>query len=324
MNCAPSKKGYQVLQVLEFLYVGRSVREVSEVLHTPVSTLYRWIKRFNERGLDGLVFKGGGGRPRKIAVEKFEAEYVPILLEPQKAREENFTALKFHQYLKEECKEQLCYQTLLNYLHEMKLSRVVPRPSVTGKQNEEERDGFLAALKQVYKEQQEVWFGDEVGFEGDPRPRARWVKVGSKPVAGRASEHLRYSAIGAVHPESGEFVSLLVPEVDTIVFQTYLNEFSKATKGRKITLVLDNASWHKVKTLDWHNITPLFLPPYSPDLNPIENLWRYIKLNYFSNWFARNIEQLIDKLCFAFKSISDNKRQISSTTTFKNFNKLKC
>lgn len=318
MNCAPSKKGYQLLQTLEFLYLGKTVKEVSKVLHTPESTLYRWIKRFNAKGLDGVVFKGGSGRPRKIPLDKFQAEYIPIILEPQRIGEDNFTAVKFHKYLKQECCETLCYQTLLNYMHENRLSKVVPRPCVVDKQDAEARKDFLFKLKQVYENGNEVWFADEVGFEGDPRPRAKWVKVGSKPVAGRASEHLRFSAIGAVNPVTGEFFSLAVPEVDSIVFQTYLDELNKATHGRKITLILDNAAWHKVITLNWYNITPLYLPPYSPDLNPIENLWRYIKINYFNGWYAKDIEQLADKVCHALYEIGTDIPQIKSTTSFKN------
>lgn len=314
MDCAPSKKGYQILQVLEFLYLGNSVKSTAQTLHFAESTLYRWIKRFNEKGLDALVFKGGSGRPRKIPLEKFQAEYVPIILEPARVEEDNLSAIKFHRYLREECQESLCYQTLLNYLHESKISQVVPRPSVTGKQDEERRSEYLIKFKDLVTAEREIWFCDEVGFEGDPRPRSKWVKVGSKPVAGRTSEHLRYSAIGSVNAISGELVSLVVPEVDGEIFQVYLDELSKATKERAIILVLDNASWHKSSKLNWHNITGLYLPPYSPDFNPIENLWRYMKLNYFAGWYAKTIEELIEKICSAFQDMTTNKAQIQSTT----------
>ncbi|HMO02496.1 MAG TPA: IS630 family transposase [Oligoflexia bacterium] len=287
-------------------------------MHIPQSTLYRWIGRYNRKGLDGVVFKGGSGRPRKISIAKFQAEYVSLILEPQLAGEDNFTAVKFHKCLTQECRESLCYQTLLNYMHERSLSLVAPRPSVVDKQNEDDRREFLLKIHQLYQAGTEIWYADEVGFEGDPRPRSKWVKVGSKPVAGRASEHLRFSAIGAVNLNTGEFFSLAVPGVDSIVFQTYLDELSKVTNNRKITLALDNAAWHKTATLNWHNFTPLYLPEYSPDLNPIENLWRYIKINYFNGWYAKNIEQLVEKVCHSLHQIGSNTTQIRSTTNFKN------
>ena len=60
----------------------------------------------------------------------------------------------------------------------------------------------------------------------------------------------------------------------------FIDEFVKShppTANRQILLVLDNASWHKPKRLNWHHIKPLYLPPYSPDLNPIEHAWSKIK-----------------------------------------------
>lgn len=107
-------------------------------------------------------------------------------------------------------------------------------------------------------------------------------------------------------------MSLVVSGVDKVVFQAYLDELSKTTNKREIYLVLDNASWHKAKGLIWHNIKPIYLPPYSPDFNPIENLWRYMKINFFNNWYAKTVEELIDRICIAFNSLTSN--QIKSTT----------
>ena len=69
------------------------------------------------------------------------------------------------------------------------------------------------------------------------------------------------------------------------------------TTNRQILLVLDNASWHKPKRLNWHHIKPLYLPPYSPDLNPIEILWKVLKDRFFSDWYAKTLEQLEQRVC---------------------------
>ena len=314
MRIAPTQPGMKIYQGIQFIYRGDSIQETADRLRVTEKTVRNWVHRFNNEGITGLAQRGKSGRPRKIPIDKFQAEYIPVVLDPKLVDEDNFTGIKFHIYLKDQCREELCYQTLLNYFHENNLSLVVPRPNVIDKQDQEKRVRFIEALKASYNNQEEIWFGDEVGFEGDPRPRARWVKVGSKPVNGRASEHLRFSAIGSVNPISGEFISLVMSGVNTEVFQVYLDELASSTDNRAITLVLDNASWHKAKKLNWYNIKPLFLPTYSPDFNPIENLWRYIKINHFSNWFAKNIEQLIDRICEAFNSLS--KEQVKSTTNF--------
>lgn len=312
MRCAPTKEGHHMFQAIDFIYQGLSVKTVSELLHFSSKSIRNWIHKFNNEGITGLAIKGKSGRPRKIPIEKFQAEYLPLVITPQQVGEDNFTAIKFHNYLRTEHKEELCYQTLLNYFHENNLSLVIPRPRALGKQDTESRANFLEKLKLAINNREEIWFSDEVGFEGDPRPRSRWVKKGSKPINGRASEHIRFSAIGSINPLSGEMVSLVVPNVDAAVFQVYLDELDKSTNGRKITLVLDNASWHKSIGLKWHNIKPLYLSPYSPDYNPIENLWRYIKINHFSNWYAKTVEELIERICIALNSLT--REQIKSTT----------
>lgn len=301
---APTKEGFLRYFVLEFLYKGQSISEVSENFQISKRTIQRWVKLFNDEGLSGLRFKTKTGRPRKIPIDKFQADYLPIILDPKIAGEDSFTAIKFHNFLKENYQEELCYQTLLNYYHEQQLSLVIPRPSVIDKQDSQKREVFIENIKQLAEERKEIWFSDEVGFEGDPRPRARWVKKGSKPVNGRASEHLRFSAIGSVNPITGEIMSLVIPGADKKIFQIYLDELSKSTQNRELYLILDNASWHKGKDLNWHNIKPVYLPPYSPDYNPIENLWRYMKLNFFNNWYAKTIEELIDRICLAFNSLT--------------------
>lgn len=65
-----------------------------------------------------------------------------------------------------------------------------------------------------------------------------------------------------------------VPYTDTDVFQIFLDQLAKrtATSKKRILLVVDNSSWHHAAKLDWHHNIPMYLPAYSPDLNPIERL----------------------------------------------------
>lgn len=66
--------------------------------------------------------------------------------------------------------------------------------------------------------------------------------------------------------------------------------------GRKVWLVLDNASWHHAKSLQRHHIRTLFLPPYSPDLNPSERLWQHLKGHCLAGFITKYSVELADKL----------------------------
>lgn len=182
----------------------------------------------------------------------------------------------------------------------------------------EKRGQFIEKLKKLSKKSAlELWFSDECGVEGDPRLRRVWVKKGSNPRAPFLGDHLRYHVVGAVSPEKGKLFSLVVPHSDKEVFQAFLDQFAEHTRNskKKIVLVLDNASWHKAADINWHHIEPCFLPPYSPDLNPIEILWRCLKDRFFTGWVARSIDQLIERLCAALRSFIESPEQVSSITS---------
>jgi transposase len=315
-RCAPTYEGSYRFLAIEFLHSGMPIEVIATHFQKSVRTIQRWIKLFNEQGLDGLAIKGKSGRPRKIPKEIFEKECVPLILEPSMSGQSHWTAVKFHGYLVQELQKELGYSTLLRYLHENRLSLVVPR-STSIKRDEEKRRNFLDDIKAVFANtENELWFQDESGFEGDPRPNRVWVKKGTKPRLPYTGDHLRFQAIAAVCPATGEFNALATPHADADNFQVFLDYFADCTKDSKknIIMVLDNASWHKAKKLDWHHITPLYLPPNSPDFNPIETLWKVIKQSFFANWYATNIDQLIDRLCQALLHFMHKPLLVASIT----------
>ena len=76
---------------------------------------------------------------------------------------------------------------------------------------------------------------------------------------------------------------------------------------------MDNASWHKRKTTNWHNRQPMYLPPYSPDLNPIERIWLTMKARWFNNNVCKNEEKLSDRLDKDILDVIDNPHMTQKT-----------
>ncbi|WDP92644.1 MAG: transposase [Desulfobacter sp.] len=104
---------------------------------------------------------------------------------------------------------------------------------------------------------------------------------------------------------------------DADTFQAFLGEASEmiSFSRKRNVLIMDNASWHKKKTIDFYNFKPMFLPPYSQDLNPIEQIWDTIKARWFNNHVCRKIQQLIDGLDTAILDVIDNPMRTRKTTS---------
>jgi transposase len=263
--------------------------------------LQKWIKAFNERGIDGITYKPRSGRPRILPPEDVRKKILPLVDEPKLAGQYHWTAVKLSGFLKKEGLV-LSYSTLVRYLHEHGYARRIPRPMPEPPNREdweERREIFAYQLLELLEDpESNVFFGDEAGFEGDPRPRQRWVKRASRPTQSYYGGHVRQNVVGAVNPATGQLVSLIVPHSDTEVFQAFLDTMAKEVpdEGKDTWLILDNASWHKSKSLNWHHIKVKFLPAYSPDFNPIERLWQHLKSDYLAGFLTKDGKKLADKI----------------------------
>jgi len=93
-------------------------------------------------------------------------------------------------------------------------------------------------------------------------------------------------------PRLGDFYALEFTHSDTEIFQAFLDNANKDMnlKRKRNLIICDNAAWHKAKKIDWVRFEPVFLPPYSHDLNLIERLWLLIKAEWFSDFIARDYE----------------------------------
>jgi len=320
MGAAPSQAGYVRLCVIRALLLGNGREAVCEMFDVSDRRVRLWVHRFNERGIDGLAEPPRGrGRARKIDAGELGGELPALIEDPSLAGEEHWTAVKLHGHLQERYRVELGYSTVVRYLHEAGYVLRFPRPWPTGPGKcEEKREAFRAELDALReRDDVRVWFTDETGVEGDPRPRRRWAQKGSAPKADYHGGHLRRTVIGAVQPEGGELFTMRFNGCDTEVFQCYLDHLAEdcpPVPGKQDILIMDNASWHKVKSLRWHHFEPLYLPPYSPDFNPIERLWKYLKEQFLADFYTRDAEELENKIDESLRRLIRMPERINSVT----------
>jgi transposase len=315
MEAAPNRRSYVRLCAMRALLLGQSRTAVCQMFNRTDRMMRLWIELFNRGGIDALTTRPKPGRPRKVKLERVRDLLVPVLENPAQAGQMHWTGVKVHGFLKEQLALELGYRTTIRWLHELDFHLRVPQPWPE-RQNEEQRQEFLKQLRLLVNDPKaELWFSDECGVEGDPRPRRRWVQPGKRRNVPYLGDHIRQNVIGAVAPQSGGLFSLIVDGVDTDVFQFFLDEMAKAVpkkEGIRQILILDNASWHKAARVNWHHFEPKFLPGYSPDFNPIERLWLRLKADWFWDFIARTPNELTDRLCKALKSFIDQPNKTAS------------
>lgn len=151
----------------------------------------------------------------------------------------------------------------------------------------------------------EVWFQDEARI-GQKNGRTRiWARKGSRP---RLPADQRYQSaylFGAICPRRGAGAALMLPWANTEAMQLHLNEISRyvARKAHAV-LLMDRAGWHTSGALKVpKNITIILLPSRSPELNPVENVWQYLRQNSLSNRVFADYDAILDGGCEAWNRL---------------------
>jgi transposase len=131
----------------------------------------------------------------------------------------------------------------------------------------------------------EVWFQDEARFGQQGTITRVWARRGSRPRAVRQTKYEWLYVIGAVCPQTGESVGLLSPIINSEIVNVFLRQFiAEVSQDVHVLLLWDRAGFHMSKKLKIpENVTIVPLPSYSPELNPVENLWHYLRSHYWAN-----------------------------------------
>lgn len=154
--------------------------------------------------------------------------------------------------------------------------------------------------------EKELFFFDESRFGTHSKIGHGWFKTGTRTPVKSKLGFKNFYLYTAVNPKTGENFTLEMPSVNVDCFNVYLEELSKIYPDKKIILVMDGAGWHKAKNLKRpENIEFIFLPPYSPELNPVERFWLYLKRIILVNRIHLNLDSIRKEISKLLNKISD-------------------
>ena len=155
----------------------------------------------------------------------------------------------------------------------------------------------------------EVWFEDgaRVGLKG--RTGHRWWVRGERPRGLRRIGYEWAFLFGAVRPATGQGFALVLPEVSTAAMQEFLDGFAATLAAdAHAVLVLDQAGWHGSRALRVPpNVTFVPLPPYAPELNPVERVWLHLRERFLSHRVLDGYDAVVDACCEAWSALTPDR-----------------
>ena len=133
----------------------------------------------------------------------------------------------------------------------------------------------------------------------------RWARRGTRPAAPQDQRTASTYIFGAICPKEGRAAGLVLPHRNTAAMSLHLAEIAAAVApGAHAVLLLDQAGWHLSARLEVpSNITLVPLPPKCPELNPVENIWQFIRGNWLSNRVFRSYDDILDHCCHAWNRL---------------------
>ena len=142
----------------------------------------------------------------------------------------------------------------------------------------------------------------------------QWARRGSRPCQPADQRFDSAYLFGAICPARGTGAGLALPYADPDAMQLHLDEISRTVaRGAHAVLLLDRAGWHTTGHLNVpKNLTLLFLPSRAPELNPVENVWQYLRQTWLSNRVFDTYEAIIEAACEAWIRLMDQPQAITS------------
>ena len=156
-------------------------------------------------------------------------------------------------------------------------------------------------------------FQDEARFGRINDVRQCWAPKPIRPLCKAMLTHEYTYAYAAVEPATGTMDALILPQVNTYCMQIFLDTVAARHPGERIVMVMHGAGWHSSK----HLIAPpnmrlLPLPPYAPELNPIEHIWDELREKCFHNKVFNSINALEDDLAMGLLAMENTPSVIQS------------
>jgi transposase len=299
---------------LHHLQSGRLLKDVADTILYDEKAVREWLRRFVDFDYEGLIERNGRGqKPRlpKEREEEFKDELDKLHEEKNGGRVmvEDIRKLLLEKF---DCNySRRGVYTLLDRLNIVWITGRSKHPKHSEEAIENFKSTFPEEVKaiegKIKNKKIEIWWQDEsrVGQQGSLS--RVWAAKGTRPRVVRQRQFLNTYIFGACCPDKDKGCALILPECHTGMMQLHLDEISKNVEDEyHAIIIMDRASWHTTEALNIpNNLSLLPLPAYSPELNPMEQVWQKIKAEHLTNTTFKNYEDIVERCSNAWNSFCD-------------------
>ena len=285
------------------------------------------VLRFNAEGPAGLHDRHRSGRPDRLSAGQQAALKAHVLRGPDPDRDgvSAWRLVDLCAHVARAYGVRYSLWGLSRLLRRLNLSRQKTRPShptairPRGRRLKKRLRPSLRALAGAHPDKRiELWCQDEARIGQKGRTTRVWYERGLRPpgVVERGYKNLYLFA--ACRPGTDEAFALALPRADAGTMAIFLAHFSRQlAPDAHAVLILDGAGWHDTRALPaFQNITLMALPATSPELNPVERIWLYLRERFLSHRLFGDSTGTLDATCRAWNRLLDEKGRLASLTAY--------
>ena len=287
---------------------GRSIKEVAEIFFVDEDTVRNWVTKWDEE----QEIKDAPRTGASLKLTKEIEQEIVFLVEENNPQIHGmiFTSWDCNElriYLKQQRNVAVCNEQIRKLLKRNNFNwRKLNYKFVNA--DEEKRKDFLEDFKEFHDDisQTTLIFQDEMASKLHPNKGYIWTRE-EKPFIETECSHEKTYIVGGVSPTSGETFTITNEKFNSSVFIQYLRLLLNSADG-EITLVLDNHPVHHSKIVNqFFDMNPrlnrMFLPEYSPDFNPKENFWNYLRKKFLNNKVFKTVAEMAEEVKEFIKEI---------------------
>lgn len=315
---------YMRMQSIRLFKEGKRADEIADFFGVTIDAVYKWKRKHKEKGVEGLRSKKAKGK--KPTLDESDKLQIVSFLE-KSATEFGFetqlwTCKRVQQVIKNKLGKSIAISNLWNALRKWKLSPQMPEKEYAEK-DKKKVDQWLNEEWPKIKAHCRRWqamlyFQDESGISLSPVVGKTWAPVGETPKIKVTGKRGGFCISSAISPAGKMVFRIEKKRVNSRLFVDFLVQIIRHHPHRKVVVICDNARPHIAKYVkefvmsNKNKIAIYHIPPYSPELNPDEEVWNYLKNVKLKDHQARSKEELKPLAVSKLRSIQNDKKIINS------------